>query len=43
MNDAMLSFLELVKTVVPYSLAWGLGIKAYKFVVGTILGKDMSI
>ena len=42
-NDAMLSFLELVNAVAPYSLAWGLGIKAYKFIVGTILGKDMSI
>lgn len=43
MNDAMLSFLEIVRAVVPYSVAWGLGIKAYNFVMGAFLGKDVSI
>lgn len=43
MNDAMASFIEIVKYVSPYSIAWGLGIKAYKFVVGALLGKDVSI
>lgn len=43
MNEAMITFLEIVKAVVPYSIAWGLGIKAYRFVVGCFLGKDVSI
>lgn len=43
MNEAMLSFIEIVKAVAPYSLAWALGIKAYKFIVGCFTGKDVSI
>lgn len=40
MNEAMLTFLEIVKTVLPWSLAWGFGIKAYRYVVGALLGND---
>lgn len=43
MNYAMTSFIEIVKYVAPYSIAWGLGIKAYKFIVGSMIGKDVSI
>lgn len=43
MSEAMLSFLEIVKSVAPYSLSWGLGIKAYKFLVGCYLGKDVNL
>lgn len=43
MNEAMTSFLSLVEAVIPYSIFWGLGVKAYKFVVGAYLGKDVSI
>lgn len=43
MNEAMLSFLEIVKVVAPYSVAWGLGCKAYDYVVGAFLGKDVSL
>ncbi len=43
MNDAMLSFLEIVKALSPYSIAWGLGIKAYRFVTNAMLGKDARL
>lgn len=43
MNEAMLSFLALVEGVLPYTLAWGLGIKAYRFVTNAFLGKDARI
>lgn len=43
MIDAFSSFLELVKAVAPYSLAWALGIRAFNFVVGALTGKDVSI
>jgi len=43
MNEAMLSFIEIIKTVAPYSLSWALGIRAFRFVVGAIVGKDVSI
>lgn len=43
MNEAMLSFLEIVKAVVPFSISWGLGIKAYNYIVGAFLGKDVSL
>lgn len=43
MNDAMLSFLEIVKACVPYSLAWSFGIMAYNYVVGAITGKDVIL
>lgn len=43
MQEAMLSFLELVKFCAPYSIAWGLGIKAYRFVTNAMLGKDARL
>lgn len=43
MNEAMVSFLEIVKVCAPYSIAWALGIKAYRFIVGAMTGKDVSI
>lgn len=43
MNEAMLSFLEIIKVVAPYTLSWGLGIKAYRFVTNAMLGKDARI
>ena len=43
MNDAMLSFIEIINYVTPYVVSWGLGIKAFRFVVGCFLGKDVSI
>ncbi len=43
MNEAMLSFIEIVKVCAPYSLAWALGIKAYKFIVGAMSGKDVNL
>lgn len=43
MVDAFGSFIELVKAVAPYSLAWALGIRAYNFVVGAITGKDVTV
>lgn len=43
MNEAMLSFLSLIEAIIPFSLAWGLGIKAYRFVIGAFLGKDARL
>lgn len=43
MNEAMLSFLRLIEATIPYSIAWGLGIKAYRFVLGAFLGKDVRL
>lgn len=43
MNEAMLSFLELVKAVSPYSLSWALGIKAFRFLVNAFTGKDARL
>lgn len=43
MNDAMISFLELVKACAPYSIAWSLGIKAYRFVVNAFVGRDARL
>lgn len=43
MNEAMLSFLFVVRAVVPYSLAWAFGTKAYNFVVGAFTGKDVIV
>lgn len=39
----MISFIDIVKAVAPYSLAWALGIRAYNFIVGAFTGKDASI
>lgn len=43
MYEAMMSFLELVKGIAPYSIAWGLGIKAYRYVVNAFLGRDARL
>lgn len=43
MNDAFQSFVELVKITAPYSLAWGLGIKAYRFIVSAYTGRDAGV
>lgn len=43
MNEAMLSFLALVEGLVPYTIAWGLGIKAYRYVTNALLGRDAQI
>lgn len=43
MDDAFLAFIEIVKAVAPYSIAWALGIRAFRFIVGAITGKDVSI
>lgn len=43
MNEAMLTFLEVVKAVTPWALSWGFGIKAYRYLVGALLGKDPMI
>lgn len=40
MNEAMLAVLELVKTVAPYDLAWRFGIKAYRYIVDALTGRD---
>ena len=40
MEEAFTSFLEIVKICAPYSLAWSLGIKAYRFVVNAFTGRD---
>lgn len=43
MNEAMQSFLVLVSNSAPYSLAWIFGIKAYRFIVNALSGKDARI
>lgn len=43
MNEAMLTFLSIVEAVLPYTLAWGIGIKAYRFITNAYLGKDARI
>lgn len=43
MTDAMQSFVELVTACAPYSLAWALGIKAYRFVINALTGKDARL
>lgn len=43
MNEAFSSFIAIVNETAPYSIAWALGVRAYRFVVGAITGKDVSI
>lgn len=43
MNEAFSSFITIVNEVSPYSLAWALGVRAYRFIVGAMTGKDVSI
>lgn len=43
MNEAMLSFLAIVEGLVPYTIAWGLGIKAYRYLTDALLGRNAKI
>ena len=43
MNDAFSSFISIVNEVAPYSIAWALGVRAYRFIVGAMTGKDVSL
>lgn len=43
MNEAFTSFISLASSVAPYALAWALGVRAFRFVVGAITGKDVTI
>lgn len=43
MNEAMLSFIELVKICAPFSISWALGIKAYRFIVNAFTGRDARL
>ena len=43
MNEAMISFLALVTASAPYTIAWVFGIKAYRFIVNALSGKDARI
>lgn len=40
MNEAMLCLVELIKEVAPWDLAWRFGIKAYRYVVDAMTGRD---
>lgn len=43
MNEAMQSFITLIEFTAPFSLAWVFGIKAYRFIVNALSGKDARI
>lgn len=43
MNDAFSSFISLVNAVAPYSIAWALGVRAFRFIIGAFTGKDVTI
>lgn len=43
MNEAFLCFVEMVKITAPFSLAWGFGVKAYRYVVDAFTGRDARI
>lgn len=43
MNEAFSSFISIVNSVAPYSIAWALGIRAYRFIVDAMTGKDADI
>ena len=43
MQDAISTFLSIASATAPYSLAWVFGVKAYRFVVGALSGKDVTI
>ena len=43
MNEAFLSFINIVQEVSPYALAWALGVRAFRFIVGALTGKDVTI
>lgn len=43
MNEAMTSFLALVTECAPYTIAWVFGIKAFRFVINALSGKDARL
>ena len=43
MNEAFSSFINIVGEVSPYALAWSLGVRAFRFIVGALTGKDVTI
>lgn len=43
MNEAFSSFISIAQSVAPYSIAWALGVRAYRFIVGALTGKDVTI
>ena len=43
MNDAFSSFISIVNEVAPYIIAWALGVRAYRFIIGAMTGKDVSL
>lgn len=43
MNEAFSSFIVIVDETAPYALAWALGVRAFRFVVGALTGKDVTI
>lgn len=43
MNEAFLSFISIVEAVSPYALGWALGVRAFRFIVGALTGKDVTI
>ena len=43
MPEAMESFMVIVRDVAPYSIFWALGMRAFRFVIGVITGKDVEI
>lgn len=43
MNEAFSSFIFIVEETAPYALAWALGVRAFRFIVGALTGKDVSI
>lgn len=43
MNDAMTTFLQIVYHTAPYSISWALGIKAYRFIVDAMTGRNARI
>lgn len=42
MNEAFTTFIEIISTTAPYSLAWALGIRAYRFLVNAFTGRDVQ-
>lgn len=43
MNEYAEAFLELVKYAAGPSLMWAFGMKAFKFIVGALTGRDVSL
>lgn len=43
MNEAMITFFDMCKEVAPYAIFWALGIRAFRFILGAITGKDVDI